>query len=411
MESIKTTFEEECAELAIDIKLAHDVANFQVRFATKNEEHIDFFGGKLLGVQQVRFTPQDQDKWFHDILNIDESTVGERLHALPDVNPEYFISSNPMNLSCAWLMHAFWISKLPDDKKLDAMVNVAQVLHYKLLTSLLAHYFPYPADRATAEATYARLSYKFLIKSHASWGAFLRFLSERLVAKGELWERPIRVMDRDDEVVRMLNDVQSRVRDYVKNIYREFMLVHQQGIKISSVSAVVEFDGKEILRDKTRGRQGYTRYIQSIIGDKRSFIRDELVTIIEKVQPSMNPRPFRQCLEWLSDNYQHNDGGLIESLLEETLIHSFQYLSNNSTLLRDTHDLSGLLSRLRGTYTSSRSTDPSVLELRVKAEKVAKLATGNKNPNALAALRTGILLYICLRSYTMHFYANAVVGT
>jgi hypothetical protein len=94
-------------------------------------------------------------------------------------------------------------------------------------------------------------------------------------------------------------------------------------------------------------------------------------------------------------------------LLDDTLVHSFTYLQANTTLVRSTHDLPGILSKLRGTYTSSRSTDPTLLALREKAEQVAKLATGNKNSNTLAALRTGLLLYICLRTYTMHYYSQA----
>jgi hypothetical protein len=273
--------------------------------------------------------------------------------------------------------------------------------------SLLYNYFKYPADKAVAEATYARLSYKFSIKNYDSWYSLLRALSERLVQKNGLHWRAIDQMTDDGDVVRMVNDVQSRIRDMIKNIYREFMLVHKQGIKIHSSSAVVEFDGEEVLRDRTHGLQNYTRYIQSVVPDRGSFIRQELVAIIEKLMGSMNPRLFTECLEWMSANYQRQGAGIIEELLDDTLVHSFTYLSANTTLVRSTHDLPGILSKLKGTYTSSRSTDPTLLALREKAEKVAKLATNNKNSNTLAALRTGMLLYICLRTYTMHYYSQA----
>jgi hypothetical protein len=407
MESIKTTFEEECQGLSIDLKLANRIAQFQANFRTKNEEHIQFFGGKLLGVQVVRFVDSDRDTWFQEILQADDYALRERLIALPEVNDKFHVSSDAMNLSCCWLMHALWHSSIPSAAKEDAMVNVALVLQYKFITSLLYNYFKYPADKAVAEATYARLSYKFSIKNYDSWYSLLRALSERLVQKNGLHWRAIDQMTDDGDVVRMVNDVQSRIRDMIKNIYREFMLVHKQGIKIHSSSAVVEFDGEEVLRDRTHGLQNYTRYIQSVVPDRGSFIRQELVAIIEKLMGSMNPRLFTECLEWMSANYQRQGAGIIEELLDDTLVHSFTYLSANTTLVRSTHDLPGILSKLKGTYTSSRSTDPTLLALREKAEKVAKLATNNKNSNTLAALRTGMLLYICLRTYTMHYYSQA----
>ena len=408
MESIKTTFEEECHDLVIDTKLAKRIAQFQANFRTKNEDHIAFFGGKLIGVHVVRFMDSDSDEWFQDVLGgVDDQMLKERLIALPDVNEKFHVSSDTFNLSCAWLLHALWSSHLDEETKSEAMVNVALILQYKFITSLLYHYFKWPADKAVAEATYAHLSYKFLIKNFDSWYSLLRFFSERLVAKDALHRRAIQQMDRDDDVVRMVNDIQSRIRDMIKNIYKEFMNVHKQGIKIHSSSAVVEFDGEEVLRDRTHGLQNYTRYIQSIVPDKGSFIRQELVAIIEKLMDSMNPRLFNECLEWMSANYQRQGAGIIEELLDDTLLHSFTYLQANTTLVRSTHDLPGILSKLRGTYTSSRSTDPILLGLRSKAEKVAKLATNNKNSNTLAALRTGLLLYICLRTYTMHYYSQA----
>jgi hypothetical protein len=214
-------------------------------------------------------------------------------------------------------------------------------------------------------------------------------------------------MDRDSDVVGMVNDIQGRLKDIVKNIYRVFMEVHKTGVRIQTTSSVIEFDGKEMLRDRTRGLQNYTRYIESVVPDKASFIRSELVSVITNMMTSMDPKLFTKCLEWMSDNFRGTHTGKIEELLNECLVHSFSYLSGHTTLVRNTHDLPGILSSLRGTYTSSRSSDVILLSLREKTESIAKLATGNKNANTLAALRTGILLYICLRTYTMQYYTQA----
>lgn len=126
--------------------------------------------------------------------------------------------------------------------------------------------------------------------------------------------------------------------------------------------------------------------------------------------PSMSPRHFEQTLKWLSQHHQHTNLGVIDELLNDRLVHSFGYQSHNATLVRNSHDLPGILSSLRGTYMSSRNTDPMLLGLREKAEKIVKQATGNKNSNTVAALRTGLLLYICLRMYTSGYYAQQKVA-
>ena len=66
-----------------------------------------------------------------------------------------------------------------------------------------------------------------------------------------------------------------------------------------------------------------------------------------------------------------------------------------------------MLSRLRGVYMSSRSTDPILIDLRERTEKIVEIATNNKNPSNLASTRTGVLLYIVLRTFTMKHYANS----
>jgi hypothetical protein len=409
--SIKGVFESECADLAIDAQLAKRLHLYTVGFAHKNQDHIEFFGGNLTGVQVVRFTDADRDQWFHEILRADEGALEERLLALPTVNADFNVSSDTMNLSCAWLMHALLISKkLNDHQRHEAMMNVALVLQYKFLTSRLYRHFKYPADRATAEATYAALTYKYAIKQYGSWAAVLNARAEEIISPTGLHHQAIETMSPDSTVIYLLNDTQGRIRDMLKNIYDVFLQVHRQGIKISSTSSMVEHDGVEILKDKSKNLLAYTRYINSIITDRNSFIREELVTVIEKQMKTMPPRLFRESLEWMSDNYRQAGAGMIEELLNETLIHSFDYLAENRSLVRNSTDLASLLTRLRGVYMSSRSTDPALFSLREKAEKIVKLATQNKNTSVIAAVRTGILLYLIARAYSMRYYAQAAVS-
>lgn len=406
-DNIRSIFEQECHGLTLDQKFVKRLQAYQQGFVNKNEDHIAFFGGHLLGVQTVRFTDDDRDRWFDEILEVDPGPLEERLLALPTVNAEFNVSSDTMNLSCAWLTHALAASKhLNDTQKHAAMIDVLLVLQYKFLTSRLYRHFPYPADPAVAEATYAQLSYKFAIKQYGNWSALLVARAEEVISKEGIHHNAVYKMDNDGQVIYLLNDTQGRIRDMLKNIYDVFLSVHRQGIRIASTSAVIEHDGQEILKDKTKSLLAYGRYLNEVIADKNSFIREELVTIIEKLMHTMPPRLFRETLEWMSQNYRQSGASVIEDVLSETLIHSFDYLSHNRALVRNDRDLPGLLARLRGVYMSSRSTDPALFSLREKVETIVKHATGNKNDSVIAAVRTGVLLYLVVRAYTMRHYSS-----
>lgn len=407
--SVKGVFNDECARLEIGVKLVKRLNAYQLGFVNKNEDHIKFFGGNLLGVQVVRFTEWDRDRWFNEILEVVPGPLEERLLDLPTINADFHVSSDTMNLSCVWLAHAVSTSlKLTEQQKHDALIDIFLILQYKYLTSRLFRLFRYPADPATAEATYAQLSYKYDLKVHGSWYAMFRARAESIIAKESIHYRTINVMDDDFKIVYMLNDTQGRIRDMLKNMYGVFMLVHNQKIRITTTSAVIEHDGVEILKDKSKNLLAYGRYLNAIVTDKNSFIREELVAIIEKLMHTMPPKLFRETLAWMSLNYRQNGAGLIEESLNETLIHSFDYLSHNRDLVRNNSDLAGLLAKLRGVYMSSRSTDPILFSLREKVEKIVKQATGNKNGSVIASVRTGVLLYTVLRAMTMKHYTSGV---
>lgn len=407
MENVKQIFDEECKDLVIDTRFAKKLQKYQNDFVNKNPDHQEFFGGNLTGVNVVRFTDADRYNWFSDVLEVDDNVLEDRLLSLPTINSEYHVSSDTMNLSCVWLTHAIYVSnKLNDKQKHDAMLDVILVLQYKYLTSRMFRHFKYPADKATAEATYAQLNYKYAIKVYGSWSALLTARSEEIISEKSIHFKTIREFNIDKDIVYMLNDTQGRIRDILKNIYDVFIRVHSQGTRILTTSSVIEHEGVEVLKDKTSNTLAYGRYLNSIVTDRNSFIRDELVGVIEKLIHTMPSKLFRETLEWMSTNYRQSGATVIEDVLNETLIHCFDYIANNKDTIRSTSDYVTLLTKLKGAYMSSRSSDEVLLSLRNKVEKIVRMATSNKNDSVIAAVRTGVLLYIVLVSLTMKHYTS-----
>ena len=405
--NVKRVFDENCDHIKFDAKLAKKFADYVISFVNKNEESMTFFGSGLMGVQIVRFTNQDKDKWFNDILEIDDIILEEKILELPKINQDFHVSSDLFNLSAVWCLHSFMNSPLLNDKqKEQALLDISLALNFKYLTSLLYQYFKYPADPEIAAATYAQLSYKFAIKQYGNWYATLVARCNDFLDHDSIHYNTLKKFNDDGKIVYMLNDTQGRIRDMVKNLYGELIKVKTQGLRIKSTSTLsLDQEGEQIVKDKTKNLLGYTRYMHSIIADKDSFIKNELLDVITNIMHTMPPKLLIQTLEYMSTNYRHMGSEDIEELVTLTLTHSFSYLSNNANLLKETNDIAALVSRLRGVYMSSRSNEVDLIQMRKKAEKIIKVATKNKNDNTIASVRTAVLLYVVLRAFSKNYYS------
>lgn len=405
--SIKQIYDEECAHLRFDKALLKKVILMESSFVNKRQEHVQFFGGALTGVEIVRFTDDDRNKLFMEILEVSDIDLQNRVHTLAAIETHRIVSSDIFNISCIWLMYGFYTSEyLDDEMRREGAVRVCMYLQYKFLTSRLYRHFKYPADPEIAAATYASLSYKYALKVHGSWGAALRARAESVVAKDSIWVDVLTKLNNDVRVVQMLNDVQGRIRDMLKNIASVHYEMANRGVKIAKSSSLVETDGEMILKDKSKSLTTYLRYINTITSDKNSFIRQELLDVIASVMPTMSPKNLKQVLEWVSVNHRHLSNNLVGDTVELIMEHMFDYLTGNKSTIRNKSDLVGLMSKIRGIYMSSRSTDSKLLAIRDNVEKIIKMSTKIKDPSAIAATRTGFMLYVVLRTFTMHHYAN-----
>jgi hypothetical protein len=404
---IRDIYAQECGHVRIDKLFFNKLCDMESGFVNKKQEHIEFFGGNTTGVQVVRFTTDDFDKLFNDLLEVDETVLEERVHQLPDINPQFLISSDIFNVTCVWLLHAISESHyLSEDLKVEAKLRVALYLNYRFLTSILFRFFKYPANPETAAATYAQLSYRYLLKAKGSWSAALKSRCEEIINPEGIHAQTISKLEDDYEVVKMLNDIQGRIKDMVKNIYSVFMKVHTQGTRIGSSSTMVESDGEMIMKDKDRSQVAYTRYVKSIISDKNSFYKQELFDVIAKVVNTAPEHAIKEMLDWISANYTFVKDGSIEKSIDLVMEHAFMYLSEHRTLLRQKHDVTDMLVKMRGTYNSARATDEALLQIKQTVETLVRMAIRSKNDSVISSVRTAFCLYVLLRAFTMRHYQS-----
>lgn len=402
---------QEYAPINVDNQFLKQLANYVSNITHKNRDHIEFFGGNLFGVQLVRFTQHERDSWFNDIVGVDEYTLNDQIleqcKQVKAIKMQWEVSSDVFNLSTIWVLYCIQNAKGIDEKKKhEAMMAVLFVIQFKFFSSRYYRYFRYPADKAVAEAAYSMLTMRFAIKQAGNWLTFFNNRSEEILNDKGIHSKVIDKMHDDDAVVYMLNDTQGRIREVLKLLYDNYLVAREKGARISSTSMLVEHDGEAALRDQTNSYTNYITYIHSVLTDQNSFIKQELTDLVEQIMPTMPPKYFQQTLVWLSANANSNAGNKIKQLLENTLIHCFDYLSEDKGIVRNTHDIAGMLSRLRGVYRSAKSSDPMLLKIREECESIVEKATHLRNESVVASVRTGVLLYISLRAMTKGYYTS-----
>lgn len=402
MDTLLRIFEEECEGLVVDKQMALKVGRFQRAFVIKNEEHSDFFGGCLLGVHRIRFTDSDRYAWFDEVLNIDDLVIRDRVLKLPSIDAKWKRVTDVFNLSCIYLLYKAQSGTLSETERYRFCVDVLQILHYKFMTSLQQHYYPYAADRSLAMATYAALSKKFAIKVAGSWAAFFEARAKDILSDKTIHKTAITKFTPDTKVIYMITDVQGRLRDVVKVITEKFHKLKDSGDRIKTTTDFMEIDGEVMLRDKTRRHVAMKRYLHEVTSKPGSLIKGDLVTVISNMMQTMPPRLLETSLEYMSHNYFHSKE--IPEVIDETLLHAIDFMtSERSSGLRD-NDLAAILYRLKSLYMSSRTTDTSILRMRKLAGHIAKEATGSKNDALIASVRNGLLLYIVLRGLSMQHF-------
>jgi hypothetical protein len=406
--NINQVFIDGCPDLVIDAAFVKKLGQYAQAFANKNDDHIAFFGGTLLGVHPIRFRTEDRNRWFDDILETDDLVLEDNLHRLPAIVSTRHVSGDVMNMSCLWTVHAIYTSPfLSTGEKEAGMSDALMVLQYKIITSIMAHFFPYPADERVAVATYAALSKKFGLKVYGSWRALLLSRVRDILTKSSIHYKTYTEFNNDLAVVYMVNDIHNRIKDIIKNVRDVFAMVAKdpKGL-INRTSSTVAIDGEMNVKTLKRNYVVYRRYIHEVVSDRPSFVRDELVQIVSSAMQTM-PRPLlEETLQYMSLNYGPSGDKDIALLLDATLTHAVDYILNNSALIGNTNDIGGLVSKFRALYMASRGNDPTLIMMRDTAEAITKRSVRSKNASVIAAVRTGVILYILLRTFTIRYYSK-----
>ena len=403
MITLLDVFDRAFEELVVDKKLIDRVYRYQVEFLNRDTEHLAFFGSNLIGVHVIRFRVADTLKFYRDVVDVDYASLEHAVRTVTTIVHEYKISGDVLNLTLMYLIHRILSStKLSQKDRERGAYDAALIFFYRCIAIRQSDYFHFPADPKVAQAAYARLSNKFLIKQLGSWRAVMEYRAKDLIDPKGLHYKNLVDFTNDQGVTYAISDGENRVRELYKTYYREFDAAHKQGQRIGSSSATqIDLEGVETLKEKVKKTEQHIGYIRQAILDPASFVKTDLVQAIVEINTNTSQRMLSSTLTWLSENYNVPKWhGKIDDYLKLIIIHSFYLLEQSGT--SHFKDYPGLLLTLKNLYLSTRSNDPELLKIRKLGDDLIKAANGSVNSSLALATRTATILYITLRAIVIH---------
>lgn len=387
------------ANVKINKALSMRIYRFQIGYVNTSPDYIEFFGSNLLGVHVIRFREVDVLRFFNDVLEIEYKELESDIRACDTIEHSRKISSDIFNLTLIYLIHrALNERTLSDSERMKIAKNTALIFFYRSMAALLSAYFHYPADPKIAQAAYANLSYKFLIKKLGSWHQVMDYRADELISKSGIYHSRIyKLQGGDDDLVKLINGAANQIKDMILNYYSEFAKVHAQGDRIGVTSTTgMDAQGLEVVKDRIRNIDKYIAQAKLYVSDQGALVRDDWIRVISDINRNTSPRLLKETLLWISGHANGKEHKLIDEAVTNIVIYSFFLIESRIEPSR-TKDISYVLLQLKNLYLSSRSTDPDLLKIREQTDQLLLKAHKELSDALLLATRTALILYITFR--------------
>lgn len=377
-------------DVNFDEKLYKNYIGMLNRYITKNQDHIDFFSSKLLGVQVVRFTNDDYDNFFQP-LNITSKDVLDTLKDFYTVKQKFALFGDPFYLLGFYMVHRFLTNKKLNEKTRENAARVIAVfMNIRIFTAMYTYRFKYPVNKDLAQAVYEGLSGKFMIKKLDNWYDLFTYRTNDLVDKDGLHFKVIKDFKDDKAIINSINDTRNRLSSLITNIYSLTMDYHTKGNRISTTSLTgKDLDGNEKIRDKFNNYLNDITLVKRSLTNKENFVTNSLVDLVISITKNTNREYLIKSLEWLTDNYL-KENKTVDEFITETLTSIYDYLNDNNTVNKSIIDTLYMSKN----YVISSRTESGITTAKDKADFIVKKATNKTSSSVIIPTRIALIIYI-----------------
>lgn len=397
MKDLKTVFREHI-QVKIDRRFVRKVLTHVDDYMRSSEDTISFLGGNLIGVYSLKYLEEDRLRWVEDILDIaDYEGLREDIFEVPGIDRSFHVSSDAVNLSMIYIVHMALISKELNAREREQLASaVMNLLQIKFLSSIHTRYFKYPANEDIALAVYEQLDRKSTLKRYGTWMGVIQSRTDVILDSGTLHSNTIRKLDDSGDVVKMVNDIQGRIKSIMNKLTELFYKIRDTDSRIISRDKFILVDGETLIRDSINKYDSMISRVHDIVPDTNALIDDRLVKVITEVLPTVSAVHLVSTLTYLSENYNvKRKSKEFREFIEGNLLYTFTMIKKEKIALTDTISIA---IKLKSLYRSSRANDPLLLKTRELGGSIVEDALGGRGESLVASTRVGFMLYIVLRA-------------
>lgn len=386
------------ANTLIDINLVRDLKSFRLAWAQKSTEYIEFLGSSLVGVHNVRFSFIDEENLYQNVLHIDRDNLDYDVKRTKGINPAYKVSSNPTFIILTYLMHRLLTSNLNKKDIEDGVRECYYIFAYKVIGSLYSNYFKYPVDEGIAKVVYERMNNKYLLKGH-SWQEVFNYRATDLLPPHGL--HYARLLKYDTyEIVRVINDLQGRLREIVKNAYIILAKVTEDNEKIGSSSQLTTIgeDGEIAFRETLNDVAQMVNYTRSLLSKPNDFVKDSLVELLldDRLFPKLKKDILLGTLRFISLKVDMHTKDKLD-VIEYIIITTITYLRRRGITANYKDKVYEILIHMKNYWSTTTVTNKAIADVKDYLSEVVTASSGLRTNYVVATYVLAIILYIFLR--------------
>lgn len=393
----------------INESLLKELRSFKNNWIKKNENHINFLGGNLLGPNEIVFSDADRITYF-DIIGIYNSKeLGNEILNLKDIlalkkeaekegkKGERKVSFDVFNLSIIWLCHEFSIYYKDDIKKYHEAVDLIYFIYaVKVFGSRYILFFSkYSLEVETAKAVYEKLSGKFLIKKYDNWDRVINHLGKKLYSTEESgFDSKVRNMNTIDSMY-IAQDLHGSITSIFKNIFEVTLEVKEAGEKLRTTSSIDTTGEEDQIKNLLDSPITYIEYMKNIVVSQTGFVDFTVVDIVTSIYPKINDKIFKQTLTAIS-MYALEDKVINEYFIEMPILLSIEYLGNTSN--NYTSNIESVVVALKNYWSSSSVKQKDVNITKDKIRKFLEKNTTYSSKHIISNMVLAIIMYVFIKA-------------
>jgi hypothetical protein len=407
VESNKQTIQDVCSRhmsrVVYDTKLIAAMQKFRISWMNKSDDYSEFLGGSLLGIHDIKFSLRDEETVFNDIFEVDNVAFKLDILELDEIDKSWKVTTNPYYHMIMYSIHKYTTGTLSDKVKDEAITELYLLFAYKVIGSILSHFFKYNIDKSIAMAVYESLSNRYLIKRYKNWQEVFEHRSNDFKSPNGLHANRMKIYTTEDSI-RVINDAQGRLKEAVKNIYKVMIEVKESGDKVSITSIHQTIGEDDNIKDITMRPDIYFNYLNSIRRSQHDYIKVELINIIGELLPNIEAKNLKDSLTFISISGDKNVEKMMDKMHENTLFVGMEFLKSRNIINNYNRDISNVLDSLKRYWSSSKVNVEEMKEVKKFLTVVVKKATGRVTKWMIATTVIGIVLYIYLRAFAKDMY-------